>query len=86
MVAFRHICKEVESSIIVDEERLRVSTLTANVVWTLHRIADEEDRPVQANDIVVSFATRSRSAEFEHKVYTHCAAQAQQGQSRRTHV
>lgn len=68
MIAFGDIGQEVKSSVIIDEEGLWVAALASNVVWTLHRVADKEDGPVQANDIVVAFATRTVLALSEIEI------------------
>lgn len=54
MVRFRHIGQEIERGVVVDEEGLRIAALRANVVGTLHGIPDEEDRPVETDEIVVA--------------------------------
>ena len=56
MVRFRDIGQKVERSIIINEESLRVSTLASNDVRSLHRISGKEDRPVQANDVVIAIS------------------------------
>ncbi|KAJ8612316.1 hypothetical protein MRB53_037526 [Persea americana] len=55
VIRLGHIGQEIKGSVVVDEEGLWVSALTSDVVRTLHRIADEEDGPVQTDDIVVAF-------------------------------
>ena len=56
MIGFRDVGEEIEGCVVVDEESLGVSTLTSDVVGSLHRVSDEEDGPIEAHNIVVSFA------------------------------
>lgn len=56
MIGFRDVGEEIEGCVVVDEESLGVSTLRSDVVGSLHRVSDEEDGPIEAHNIVVSFA------------------------------
>lgn len=56
VVRLWHIGKEIEGSIIIDEEGLRVSALTSDVIRSLHGVSNEEDRPVQSDNVVVAFS------------------------------
>ncbi len=49
--------KQVERGIVVEQEVLRVSCLRANDIRSLNWVAAEEDGKVQANDIIVAFAS-----------------------------
>lgn len=55
VVALRRAAEQVEGRVVVKEEVLRVAGLRADDVWPLDRVAAEEDREVQADDVVVSY-------------------------------
>ena len=57
MVTFRRQSEQVEGRVVVEEEVLRVAGLGANNVRALNWVAAEEDREVQADNVVVSFAS-----------------------------
>lgn len=57
VICLWHVGQEVKSGIIIYEECLRISTLAANIVWTLHGVPDEEYRPVQSDYVVVAFTS-----------------------------
>ena len=51
----QHECGNREGLTEIQEEVLGVALLRANVVWTLERVSDEKDGPVEADKIVVAF-------------------------------
>ena len=55
VVGLGYVGEEIHGCIVIYEEGLGVPGLRTDVVWSLHRIADEEDGLVEAYDIVVSF-------------------------------
>lgn len=48
------IGEEVEPGIVVDGAALGVALLRANIVGAHKRVSDEEDRPIETNEIVVA--------------------------------
>jgi hypothetical protein len=54
MIGLGNVRKEIKPSVVVEQERFGVSLLGSNIVRTLERVPDEENREVQADKIVVS--------------------------------
>lgn len=54
VVGLGNVGEEIKPSVVIEQERFRVSLLRSDIVRTLERIPDEEDGKVQADKIIVS--------------------------------
>lgn len=54
VLRFRNVGKEIEPGVVVDETALWVTLLRSDVIGTHEWVANEEDRPVETDEIVVA--------------------------------
>jgi hypothetical protein len=54
MVALGGVGQQIESRVIVEQEVVRSAVLRADDIWTLDGVTAEENRPIQADNVVVA--------------------------------
>jgi len=54
VVALRRTAEQIERGVVVEKEVAWVTGLRANDIWSLDRVATEENGEVQANNVVVA--------------------------------